>query len=152
MFSQVAKIAKRYPQINLRKRADPAQIGDSRLVALIDDERGTEYYGAVKIGSPGQTFLVDFDIGSSHIWFPSSTSRTEGCKAHNRFETSESSTFKKDGLIWVWATTYGDGSATNGILDSDIVTIGNIKVRQTIGLATNESSSFRSSAPMTSLV
>ncbi|KAF9955291.1 Type I transmembrane sorting receptor [Mortierella alpina] len=40
---------------------------------------------------------------------------------------------------------YGDGSGASGVLGVDLVNVGGISVRQTIGLATAESSSFGSS-------
>ncbi|KAG0004918.1 1,3-beta-glucanosyltransferase, partial [Entomortierella chlamydospora] len=49
----------------------------------------------------------------------------------------------KDGRSW--SISYGDGSSASGTLGSDIVSVGGISVRQTIGLATKESSQFGSS-------
>lgn len=92
--------------------------------------------------SPELIFLLK--QGSSDIWFPTSTCNTAACKAHNRFNTAKSSTYKKDGRSW--QILYGDNSSSSGILGSDIVSVGGISVRQTIGLATAESAQFASSA------
>jgi hypothetical protein len=86
---------------------------------------------------------LDFDTGSSDIWFPTVDCNTKACKAHHRFNAKKSSTYKKDGRPW--DISYGDDSSASGILGSDIVNVGGIKVRQTIGLATNESDQLASS-------
>ena len=81
--------------------------------------------------------------GSSDIWFPSSTCTATACTSHTRFNTAKSSTFQKDGRKW--KISYGDKSSASGILGSDIVNVGGVSVRQTIGLATAESRQFERS-------
>jgi len=81
--------------------------------------------------------------GSSDIWFPSSSCTTSACKKHNNFNSAKSSSFQKDGRKW--NISYGDGSSSSGTLGSDIVSVGGVSVRQTIGLATTESAQFASS-------
>lgn len=81
--------------------------------------------------------------GSSDIWFPSSSCTTTACTKHTRFSATASSTYQKDGRPW--SISYGDGSSASGILGSDLVNVGGISVRQTIGLATKESTQFGSS-------
>ncbi|KAI1315952.1 hypothetical protein EDD11_010590 [Mortierella claussenii] len=134
--AQIAKMNKRYPGINILA-------GSTGKVPLTDVSPDLEYYGSVSVGSPAQAVKLDFDTGSSDIWFPSSTCTTSACKAHSRFNSAKSSTYRKDGRSW--KISYGDGSNASGILGSDIVSVGGVSVRQTIGLATQESSQFGSS-------
>ncbi|KAF9931418.1 hypothetical protein FBU30_010255 [Linnemannia zychae] len=148
----IAKIAHRYPQLDLESHHvfQPLHPSDAHNndagtgnVPLVDVGRDTEYYGTVQVGTPGQSFMLDFDTGSSDIWFPTVDCNTTACKSHHRFDAKKSSTYKRDGRPW--KIGYGDGSSASGILGSDIVNVGGIKVRQTIGLATNESAQFASS-------
>ncbi|KAG0201985.1 hypothetical protein BGX28_005338 [Mortierella sp. GBA30] len=134
--AQIAKLNKRYPDLKILAAS-------SGSVPLVDVPTDLEYYGTVSVGTPAQKFKLDFDTGSSDIWFPSSSCTTTACKAHARFSSSASSTYQKDGRSW--SISYGDGSSASGILGSDIVNVGGISVRQTIGLATKESSQFGSS-------
>ncbi|KAF9170916.1 hypothetical protein BGX21_008267 [Mortierella sp. AD011] len=138
--AQINKLNKRYPGLKILATATSGSTGS---VPLTDVDPDLEYYGSVSVGTPAQVFKLDFDTGSSDIWFPSSTCTTRACKAHNRFNSGASSTYQKDGRSW--SISYGDGSGASGILGSDIVNVGGISVRQTIGLATKESSQFGSS-------
>ncbi|KAG0368859.1 hypothetical protein BGZ54_000999 [Gamsiella multidivaricata] len=137
--AQIAKLNKRYPHLNILGRG----AGGTGKVPLVDVKPDLEYYGSIKVGTPGQEFRLDFDTGSSDIWFPTSTCTAPACKSHRRFNAAKSSTYKKDGRKW--SIGYGDGSSASGILASDIVDVGGIKVRQTIGLATKESVDFEES-------
>ncbi|KAF9995148.1 hypothetical protein BGZ79_011177 [Entomortierella chlamydospora] len=136
--AQIEKLNKRYPSLNINRSS-----GSSGKVPLTNVNPDLEYYGSVSVGSPAQVVKLDFDTGSSDIWFPSTSCTTTACKKHTRFNTSKSSTYKKDGRSW--SISYGDGSSASGTLGSDIVSVGGISVRQTIGLATKESSQFGSS-------
>ncbi|KAG0200912.1 hypothetical protein BGX28_006159 [Mortierella sp. GBA30] len=136
--AQIDKINRRYPSMNVLGRG-----AGSGRVPLTNVHADVEYYGSVSVGSPAQVIKLDFDTGSSDIWFPSSACNTAACKKHTRFNAAKSSTFKKDGRPWKIA--YGDHSTASGILGSDVVSIGGISVRQTIGLATAESAQFASS-------
>ncbi|KAI1315449.1 hypothetical protein EDD11_000782 [Mortierella claussenii] len=135
--AQMAKLNTRYPGMNILAS------GSSGHVPLTDVHPDLEYYGTVSIGTPAQDVKLDFDTGSSDIWFPSSTCATGACKKHGQFDVSQSTTFKKDGRSW--QISYGDGSTASGILGTDKVSVGGVAVEQTIGLATMESSQFASS-------
>ncbi|KAF9344489.1 hypothetical protein BGX26_004316, partial [Mortierella sp. AD094] len=136
VHAQIAKLNKRYPSLQILAKS-------SGTVPLTDVNPDVEYYGSVSVGTPAQVVKLDFDTGSSDIWFPSTSCTTTACKKHTRFNTANSSTYKKDGRSWT--ISYGDGSSASGTLGSDIVNVGGISVRQTIGLATKESSQFGSS-------
>ncbi|KAF9206041.1 hypothetical protein BGZ49_003114 [Haplosporangium sp. Z 27] len=134
--AQIARLRRRYPSLKL-KNVRSASTGNEPLTDVKPD---LEYYGTVEVGTPAQSFRLDFDTGSSDIWFPASTCKSATCKSHRRFDSSKSSTYKKNG--GKWDIEYGDGSSAGGILGSDFVNVAGIKVRQTIGLATEESEDF----------
>ncbi|KAF9926970.1 hypothetical protein BGZ67_007801 [Mortierella alpina] len=134
--AQFAKMHVRYPGTRILK-------GTTGEIPLIDVKPDLEYYGSVSVGTPAQVFKLNFDTGSSDIWFPSTTCKATACRKHTRFNPDKSSTFENDGRSWTIA--YGDGSGASGVLGVDLVDVGGISVRQTIGLATAESSSFGSS-------
>ncbi|KAG0264618.1 hypothetical protein BG011_006464 [Mortierella polycephala] len=134
--AHIAKMNSRYGNGKLHARS-------TGRVPVVNVEHDLEYYGNVSVGSPAQVFKLNFDTGSADIWFPSSTCKSTGCKKHTRFNSAQSSTFKKDGRSW--KIKYGDESNASGILGSDIVNVGGISVRQTVGLATYESEQFGSS-------
>ncbi|KAF9901337.1 hypothetical protein EC991_006264 [Linnemannia zychae] len=134
--AQVAKLNKRYPDLKI-------MAGSTGRVPLTDVFPDLEYYGTVSVGTPAQPLKLNFDTGSSDTWFPSSTCNTSACKKHTRFNSAQSSSFQKDGRRW--SMGYGDGSSSSGYLGSDMINVGGLQVRQTIGLATQESSQFGSS-------
>ncbi|KAG0009271.1 hypothetical protein BGZ80_002561 [Entomortierella chlamydospora] len=135
----MAKASRRYPHLNLGPRLKASRTG---RVSLVDFDSDTEYYGSVKIGTPGQTMRLNFDTGSADIWFPSASCKAAACKNHKRFNPAKSRTYRTDGRTW--EIEYGDHSGASGILGSDIVNVGGIKVRQTIGLSTLETADFTS--------
>jgi hypothetical protein len=73
-------------------QADPSQV---HAVELKDHEEA-QYYGEITLGTPGQTFKMTFDTGSSDLWVPS-TKCDASCGSHARFDSAKSSTFVGNG-------------------------------------------------------
>ncbi|KAF9371641.1 hypothetical protein BGX21_005058, partial [Mortierella sp. AD011] len=138
----MAKASRRYPHFNLGPRLKASETGSIGLADFNDD---IEYYGSVKIGTPGQIMRFDFDTGSADIWFPSVYCKAAACNNHKRFNPAKSRTYRRDGRPW--EIGYDDNSGASGILGSDIVDVGGIKVRQIIGLSTVETADFKSDPP-----
>jgi hypothetical protein len=81
-----------------------SQEGD---VPVTDDGTDVEYYANVSVGTPKQTFKLDFDTGSSDLWFCSTLGdSTESGK--DKYDPTKSSTYQKDGRPW--KISYGDVS------------------------------------------
>ncbi|KAL4245733.1 peptidase A1 family protein [Abortiporus biennis] len=98
----------------------------------------------VKIGTPAVTVNLDFDTGSSDLWIWSSelahASRYPG---HHIFDPRKSSTAKK--AKGTWRISYGDGSSASGDVYTEVVTVGDVTIKnQAVELASKLSSSFLS--------
>ncbi|KAJ1300397.1 hypothetical protein OPQ81_005216 [Rhizoctonia solani] len=77
--------------------------------------------GTITIGTPGQSFLIDFDTGSADLWVPSSSCTSSGYSPHKKYSPSSSSTsVQKTGTFSI---QYGDGSTASGPIYADTVTI-----------------------------
>lgn len=79
-------------------------------VKLEDEDEDTLWTGQITIGSPAETFTVDFDTGSSDLWVP--TTACKSCKGKDQYDPSKSSDSKKQ--KGSFEISYGDGSSAKG--------------------------------------
>ncbi|ORY90691.1 aspartic peptidase domain-containing protein [Leucosporidium creatinivorum] len=121
--------------------ASPAPTTGS--TSLTDYWSGSLWAGALTIGTPPKSFLIDFDTGSADLWVPSSACTSAACAPHTKYDPSASSTsFAMTNKTL--SITYGDGSSTTGPVYTDVVTLGGLTATgQTLGAATGLSSDWQ---------
>ncbi|KAH8926964.1 acid protease [Atractiella rhizophila] len=104
------------------------------------------YAGTVELGTPPQSFLVQFDMReavSSDLWvsdeFPDDP--TANTTAHRKFQPSASSTFV--GSQIPWNISYGEGYTTDGFVAQDTLTIAGFTIPNSgFGLANHTTTIF----------
>jgi hypothetical protein len=90
----------------------------------IDNFMGIQFFGPVSIGTPGQSFLVVYDTGSSNLWVAGKDCG-ESCGLKTRFDCEKSSTCVKNGTIF--NIDYASGPVS-GFITQDSVTLGSLSV------------------------
>lgn len=95
-----------------------------------------QYFSDIQVGNPPQEFKVILDTGSSNLWVPSSKCTSIACYLHNKYESSSSSTYKKNGSSF--EIQYGSGSM-KGFVSQDTLQIGDLTIKnQDFAEATEE--------------
>ncbi|GAA5935111.1 uncharacterized protein JCM15063_003152 [Sporobolomyces koalae] len=114
----------------------------SGAVALTAFPQNSVWAGSLSIGSSSQTFNINFDTGSADLWVPSTSCTSAACSPHSKYDPSKSSTSQSVPGKKL-SITYGDGSATQGAVYTDSVTVGGMTINtQTFGVANSLTSDF----------
>ncbi|KIP07605.1 hypothetical protein PHLGIDRAFT_511640 [Phlebiopsis gigantea 11061_1 CR5-6] len=124
-------------------RAAPSSIAKRATGSepLIDEEDDAEWAGTISIGTPGKSFLIDFDTGSADLWVPSSACTSSTCSSKSKYQASSSSTSEEES--GTFSIQYGDGSTVSGPIYTDTVTVAGLTAtKQTFSPVTTLSSSF----------
>ncbi|KAL7242873.1 hypothetical protein ACSBR1_015304 [Camellia fascicularis] len=104
---------------NLRGNIGETEEGD---IVVLKNYMDAQYFGEIGIGTPPQKFTVIFDTGSSNLWVPSSKCYfSVPCYFHDKYKSSLSSTYKKNGKPA--EIHYGTG-AISGFFSVDNVKVG----------------------------
>lgn len=111
------------------------EVGGTGKVVIKDFENA-QYFGELALGTSGQTFNVIFDTGSSNLWVPAKNCSKASCLTKHKFDPSKSSTYQADGRPF--HIMYGSGPVS-GFLESDVLDVGGINVRQTFAGITDPS-------------
>ncbi|GAA6059653.1 hypothetical protein JCM10212_004156 [Sporobolomyces blumeae] len=136
-FRGVGPIARGLTEEKLVKRAGTG------AEALTDQENDALWTGPITIG--GQSFIMDFDTGSSDLWVPGSGCTSSACSTKHKYNPSASSTSTAVPSKTL-NVQYGDGSSSSGPVYQDTVTVAGLTAtKQTFGAASTLSSSFASS-------
>ncbi|KAJ7170083.1 aspartic peptidase domain-containing protein [Mycena filopes] len=127
--------------------------------SLEDENQDIEWAGPITIGTPPQSFTIDFDTGSSDLWVPSAACSSSVCSSKSKFNANSSSTSAiQTGTFQI---EYGDGSQVTGPIytvhlipevslsplnstsDQDTVNVAGVQaINQSFGAVTTLSTSF----------
>ncbi|CAK4646199.1 hypothetical protein LEN26_001510 [Aphanomyces euteiches] len=88
---------------------------------VIEDFQNAQYYGQISLGTPGQTFNVIFDTGSSNLWVPNKL-----FGSHRVYKHEASSSFKANGTEF--HIQYGSGPVS-GYLSQDTLSVASLTLK-----------------------
>ena len=81
----------------------------------LTDQEEVEWTGATSIGTPAQSFVIDFDTGSSDLWVPNI--QCSNCAGKHGYTPSASTSSRsKSGTFQI---LYADGSQVSGPIYQD---------------------------------
>uniref|UniRef100_A0AAY4DLC8 Peptidase A1 domain-containing protein n=1 Tax=Denticeps clupeoides TaxID=299321 RepID=A0AAY4DLC8_9TELE len=124
----------RLPYTDPALKYQPREVLATSGIDPMSNYNDNEYYGAITVGTPPQSFQVLFDTGSSNLWVDSVYCSTQACTTHTQFNPQQSSTWSSTGQTFY--LPYGAGSLS-GLFGYD--TVAGITIQsQEVGVSTNE--------------
>lgn len=139
MFARrgITKLEKRLNDFKVDTAAAPSASNSAGI-----DQDGTDfsYFAQVKLGSsPGETFYLLLDTGSSATWVMGSDCTSDACKTHSTFGSSDSSS--EASTSGDFSIGYNTGSVSGKIV-TDTVSIAGLSLNMGFGVADTTTQDF----------
>ncbi|KAI9797990.1 MAG: Vacuolar protease A [Piccolia ochrophora] len=140
--TQMKALGQKYMGVRLQSHRDEMfkdtsiKPSDDGHPVPVNNFLNAQYFADIEIGTPPQEFKVVLDTGSSNLWVPSAECGSIACYLHKKYQSSDSSSYKKNGTSF--EIRYGSGSLS-GFVSQDTVKIGDLEIKkQDFAEATSE--------------
>lgn len=99
-----------------------------QLMHKLESNGRSNYFGTVLVGEKQVPFVVLFDLSSSGFWLPSSECKLKRCLSRQRYNSSQSASYKPDSRHMKLA--YDDGTKLEGRVSKDSIQFAGVTLEQ----------------------